>query len=98
MNWKKGMMIMGCLAVSLLIVGGVQTAEAKKDKPAAVFGGSFKISNFSRSEFVEKYKVPLGERMLRQSFTSWGQSRFISSTSLVALLLLKVVLMSPTSN
>lgn len=26
---------MGCLAVSLLIVGGVQTAEAKKDKPAA---------------------------------------------------------------
>ena len=36
MNWKKGMMMIGCLAVSLLIAGGVQTAEAKKDKAAAV--------------------------------------------------------------
>ena len=29
-------MMIGCLAVSLLIAGGVQTAEAKKDKAAAV--------------------------------------------------------------
>ena len=36
MNWKKGMMMIGCLAVSLLIAGGVQTAEAKKDKATAV--------------------------------------------------------------
>lgn len=36
MNWKKGMMIIGCLAVSLLIAGGVQTAEAKKEKPASI--------------------------------------------------------------
>lgn len=36
MNWKKGMMMIGFLAVSLLIAGGVQTAEAKKDKAAAV--------------------------------------------------------------
>lgn len=44
MNGKKVMMTIGCLVVSLLLAGGVQPAEAKKDKaavaaPAAVAEG-----------------------------------------------------------
>ena len=36
MNGKKVMMTIGCLAMSLLLAGGVQTAEAKKDKASVV--------------------------------------------------------------
>jgi hypothetical protein len=36
MNGKKVMMTIGCLAMSLLLAGGVQTAEAKKDKAFVV--------------------------------------------------------------
>ena len=35
MNWKKAMMTIGCLVVTLILIGGVQPAEAKKDNAAA---------------------------------------------------------------